>query len=235
MGSFCDFPEGYLDIGFWEGNSPSIEANCYDINKDGTLQKRWSLIEKADRGLVSYSYGRFYHTIYYGCCGQLTNHRFFNLHTGNLVQEYTSNLLTVDVPNSSLHRLIGYKSGNTIRYHTWEENKNHIDTLTYSSPEGILHQIAFRGLEGKNHKNQFDWEGVVNIEFYSISNKDKLNPGSDNYLEIWSSNFSEDPKVITNFQIKLNFRDVTAFIPIKDDNFYLKETKHPTYEIIVIK
>jgi hypothetical protein len=223
------------NIGFWEGNSPSIEANCYNISKDGTLQKRWSLNEKADRGLLSNGYGTVYHTIYYGCCGELANHRFYNLHTGNLVQEYTSNLLTVDVQNSSLHRLIGYKSGNTIKHHTWEENKKHIGTLTYSSPEGILHQIAFRGLEGNKFKNQFDWGDFVNIEFYSISDKDKLNPGSDNDLEIRSSNFLEDPKVITNFQIKLNFREVTLFIPIKDDNFYLKETRFPTYEIIVIK
>jgi len=213
-------------VGDWEGNNPTIEATAFQIMPDGKQENLWSIKEEADEGKLDCN---FYHTIWYGCCSACPNHRLYNPKTGKLIMEYSDELLSVEIPNSPLKRYIGYKPSETITTNSWEKDKKHIGTLTYSSPDKIIQRIALRMVG--------DSEDKFGIGFAHIS----IEPGgkdqklSKNTLDLWESNSSKDPARLTNFKIKIVFyAGYTIVIPVRKDALFFSKTKFDCYEIIKV-
>lgn len=216
-------------VGFWEGNNPSLNATAFKIMPDGKQEILWSITEEADEGMLKCDY---YHTIWHGCCSSGPNHRLYNPQTGRLIMEYSNNLLSVEIPNTPLKRYVGYKPSETITTNSWEKDKNHIGTLTYSSPDSILHRIALKMVDDVDASEDNFGLGFASISIESDGKNKKLN---ENKLVLWEANYSEDPKKFENFRIKIVFyAGYTIVVPVREDNFYLEQTRFDDYEIIIV-
>ena len=221
-------------VGSWEGNRPTLGATAYRIMPDGKQKELWSVKEEADEGRLE---DGFYHTIWYGCCSAGPNHRLYNVETGDLIMEYCAELLRVHLGNPpEMTRYIGYKPAETVGTNLWEKHNKHIGTLTYSSPDGILHRIAFRGASG-DYENYFGL-GFADLSF-EAGDKNQAVLGSSMrdlikgpYLRLEGPRSSTDPKQFTDFRIRLQFPGVSIEIPIIEDDFLIDPSKFKDYEII---
>ena len=221
-------------VGPWSGNRPALDATALKIMPDGKQKELWTINEEADEGRLD---AGLYHTIWYGCCSAGPNHRLYNLETGNLIMEYSEELLTVWLGNPpEMTRYIGYKPSETISTNTWEKDKRYIGTLTYASPSGILHRIAFRG-SSEDYLNKFGL-GFADISL-EIGGKNQVSTGP--YLSggiIWErlslegARSSADTKHFTDFRIRLKFFDTSVVIPIVEDDFYIDPNTFRGFEII---
>ena len=222
---FVIFQKSIWRKGDWEGNDPFIDATGFIIDQSGNESKLWTIAEKADDGFLTCN---FYRTIWYGCCSAGPNNRLYNLKTGLLVNEYNRDLLTIEIPNTTIKRYIGYKPVETIHHYPWEKNKHHIGTLTYSSSSKILHRIVIRG-KSSNYKDKF---GLGFGRLSLIPGKSEQKLYNNNSIDLWFANFKENPKLVTDFKIKLEFCDISFQIEIKEDDFLLINKNFPDYEII---
>jgi len=143
--------------------------------------------------------------------------------------EYSRELLSFEIPNTPLKRYVGYKPSETITTNSWENDKNHIGTLTYSSPDGILQRIAIRMIGDSEHKFGI---GFASIAIVPGDGDRKLN---GNNLILWEANNSEDPRKFTNIQIKIVFHQgFTIMVPVQEDGFHFDRTEFDGYEIVSI-
>lgn len=196
-------------VGNWEGNQPLLKATAYKIIPDGVQKDAWSISEEADEGKLDQG---FYHTIWYGCCSAVPNHRLYNIETGSLVMEYNGKLLEVMLPVVE-YRYIGYKPAETIQLNPWEKDKKHIGTLTYSSDEGILQRIALRGIKE-------DFEDKFGLGFAEIA---LVAYGEEHQrLVLNAPPSSREKKLFTNFKVRLRFSSGnTIEIPIIEDELFI--------------
>lgn len=211
--------------GDWEGNKPYIEATGFMIDQKGEENKLWTIFEKADDGFLSCD---FYRTVWYGCCSASPDNRLYALKTGMLVNEYSEDLLTVEIPNTPIKRYIGYKPADTIHHYSWEKSENYIGTLSYSSSLKILHRIVIRG-RGSDHADKFS-SGFAKLSLIPGEDNQKLN--GSHAIDLWGADNNNNPKLVTNFKINLEFYDMRFQIEIKEDDFFLPKKIFPDYEII---
>jgi hypothetical protein len=213
-------------VGPWMGNGPTLRATAYEIMPNGKHKEIWSINEEADEGNIEER--GFYQTIWYGCCGSVPNHRLYNIKTGNLITEYDGKLLEIEMHRPGLVRYIGYKPGGTIALNSWEKDKKHIGTLTYSSSKGIIRRIAFRGIRD-------DYMHIFGFGFAKVSLEDDgrghLYNGQRLVLNVPVS--SADEKLFSGFRVRLEFYDgFTIIIPIIEDDFFLETDRFKDYEIL---
>lgn len=213
-------------IGPWEGNNPNLLATAYRVSHDGSATRLWHIKESADEGRLTCDY---YETTWYGCCSAQPNHRLYNPKTGKLLMEYGERLITVEVPNSPLKRFIGYKPSETIRNNDWEQHKLHIGTLTYASPDDILHRIAIRGT-GKVVSDKFEM-GIAKILIRRSLPKQEM---AGDTLSLWDVDGSRDPKQLGGFSVILKYAGSTIELPVREDDLALPSDRHADYELIRI-
>jgi hypothetical protein len=222
--------------GNWMGNSPELDARAYSIEPDGKQKELWNIREEADEGRID---AGLYHTIWLGCCSAGPNNRLYNLTSGSLIMEYSSELLKVEVGNSpEMVRYIGYKPAETIRTNSWEKDERHIGTLSYASPDGFLHRIAFRGTS-EDYMDRFAL-GFATISF-EIGGKNQVSSGpymADNIewarLRLEGGISTTDTKQFTDFCIRLKFYKYSIEIPIVEDDFVIDPNTFKGFEIIRI-
>ena len=210
-------------IGPFEGHDPTLEARAYRVTTDGKSAQLWTIKDHSDEGRLACDY---YETIWYGCCSAVPNHRLFNPKTGKLLMEYSERLITVEVPNSPLKRFIGYKPSETIVLNAWEKHKRHIGTLTYASPDGILHRIAIRGI-GK-FEDKFTM-GLAKIQIRRGLPKQEMN---GNTLQLWDVDASKDAQQIGGFTVILKYAGALVEVPVQNDDFAIGSSKFASHEII---
>ena len=206
-----------------EGNDPSLEATAYHVAADGKPTRLWALREPSDEGRLHCDY---YETIWYGCCSAMPNHRLFNPATGRLLMEHSGRLITVEVPNSPLKRFIGYKPAESQETNAWEKHKRHIGTLTYASPDGILHRIALREIDDTGAKYE---GGIAKIQIKRGHPKQEMNGDT---LRLWNADGSKDARSLGQFSVVLTFSGATIEIPLRADDFATPAFKSVDCEIV---
>lgn len=232
-------------IGGWEGNRPELETTAFRITPNGTKVDVWSIKEEADIGRLerdnSY-YPGFYHTIWYGCCDASPNNRLYNPDTGNLIMEYCRDLLGVEMGNPpEVSRLIGYKPVASKRTNYWENDNHYLGTLTYSSPNEILHRIIIRGTTA-DYEDKFGYYGLADISFEAgVKNIEILDKGYYNndliypIFRILGPFNATNPRNFSNFRIKLLFHSgIMIEIPVVQDDFVIDPTTFKDFEIIKV-
>jgi hypothetical protein len=206
-----------------EGNNPNLEAIAYRVTPDGKSTTLWTIKDNSDEGKLHCDY---YETVWYGCCSAMPNHRLYNPKNGKLLMEYSDRLLTVEIPNSPLKRFIGYKPSETIQLNPWEKHKHHIGTLTYASPNGILHRIVIRGIGKVDSKFEM---GAARLLVKRGHPKQEM---GDNTLRLWQADGAKDPQQIGGFTIVLKYQGTTIELPVEGDDFAIRQSKFTDHEII---
>jgi hypothetical protein len=133
-------------------------------------------------------------------------------------------------------RYIGYKPAETIQTNSWEKNEKHIGTLSYASPDGILHRIALRGTS-EDYMDRFAL-GFATISF-EISGKNQVSSGpyvADNIgwarLGLEGAISATDKKQFSDFRVRLKFHDYSIEIPIMEDDFVIDPNTFKGFEIL---
>lgn len=221
-------------IGNHEGNMPYLDATGYLITKKSRSGALWLIQMEADEGKITQD---FYHTILFGCCGAISNHTLFNLFTGTKVIEYTEELLSASIPNTrpELERFIGFKSNGSSAPESFERYDNdslYLGTISYASRDSLLSKIVLR--KKANQKNVFGI-GPSNFSIIPLNQKDKL--FDRNKLVLWSANYHSDPKLFTNFCIKVTYEEITdsVIIPIVGDRIALNTLETNVFTIKILK
>ncbi len=216
--------------------NPKLHATVYKINKNSSNKNLWTLDTRAHIGRIYPLSDDLYETISYDCCEACSLFALYNIKTGKLINEYTSNLLEITLSNTKLRRYIGYMTSNHADFVARKHDTSFIGTLTYSSQDSILQKVTFY----KTTNDRKPLSGY--LEYVSCESENTIYP--ENNLALWSKNGISGPKDISGISIKIKFGSrhirggrilFDTNINIIADSMYIDTTDQKYFTSVTVK
>ncbi len=213
------------EYGNFEGHSPHLSAIAY-LAKNGNLERQlWDSDGYYNSGSILNLWANswaFYQLVRPGIAEVWPVYSLFNLLTGDLIQKYTSNLLSISIPNTKMIRLVGYQG--------YPEHGS--GELYYCSADSIIHSLKIDHID--NTSNQ-GFDSRLGLGYASISFTD-FDTGqnrllTENELVLWKANMSMDPSKFSNFSIRVEFHQDTLVIPVEKGDFKIDNLEKSGFKV----
>jgi hypothetical protein len=211
---------------------PTLHADFYSVKDGLSRQALWHLDAEANKGKFTRN---VYETLRMGCCSHRDVRTWYNVSTGTVIAEFTSDDLftftTVMPPHAE--RFLAYKCEDAaLKTHPYEQDKSYIASISYSSADSCLQKIIFCATSQASHKFVMGdaWKWIIHDSI------DQL--GDSRFLNVSSRTTQSNKSVSHKFGLGLRFfgeSPDTIRIYVQDDSLDYSSVHSKDFEIRRIK
>lgn len=224
---------GQLQIGLFKSVQKRFDTQAWQIKENAT---DWSYLWEPQLIITKLS----------GCCGAMEGARAFNFATGKLIMSYTPMIeklgeenapFIVEVPNTSIYRLVGVMSADSSRDFPEELLKRDsrgyqvVAIIKYSDLNKIAQKIVVKTKVSEN------FSASIGNAQWLVANGSR-NEVRGGKLSLWDADGSRDLSKIggSSFQLKVFNESGESFVrlPLSNDRFEIeKAEKSSDIELIL--
>jgi hypothetical protein len=180
-----------------------------------------------------------------GCCGALDGKEIFRYEDGKPILQLTSDLYTVEIPNTQTKRYVGFLDNGSADGGYSDVTESFLfGVLTYVNPKSLLKQrlvITSKNKELYESSGMEGMEGVFDSLKFAPSEKIDITNlreySANRELSLWSHDKNPDPAGLSGFFINIYLmgdKNFTIKIPIKNDKIDISAL-HSNYFNFVLR
>ncbi len=191
------------------GAGATFEASAWVTRKGAYDTQVWVIRDRADEGRWAFD---FYRTTVNGCCGTEDLHRAFNQDTGRYVFSFTTDPVSVSIPNTTLKRYVSYVSSNAVASASifgggrWPPGA--VGALTLSDDSRQIDRVLVE------LGDEPAWTPNVTL----VEDGKTAGVGA---LALWQFSGEGRPENVTGFSVRLR-SGTDVIVPVRNDRFDLQ-------------
>lgn len=186
--------------------------------------RMWSFTDDGNEGDIL-RYGELYRSTQHGCCASENVARIYDLRTGKLAAVSTATPAVLEVPNTSVRRIVAYHgTAGVVSPPELEKMPRLLGILTLSARAELLHRVAVIDTSTGEDREEFSPELILRV--------DGKDGDAGNDVSLWSAEKNPIPANIRGFRVELTYADglgkpQVLHIPVEADDFDLTHATVP--------